>query len=68
MDLMAKGRFPATLHPPLADSTEWSGAFDGYERMVTSRISLEDTQAKGFEELVDNRDDQIKILISPKMK
>lgn len=36
--------------------------------MVTSRISLEDTQAKGFEELINNKDDQIKILISPKVK
>ncbi|EXJ59802.1 hypothetical protein A1O7_03949 [Cladophialophora yegresii CBS 114405] len=44
------------------------GAFKGYERMVTSRISLEDTQSKGFEELINNKDDQIKILISPKVK
>ncbi|KAJ9611290.1 putative diacetyl reductase [(R)-acetoin forming] 2 [Cladophialophora chaetospira] len=44
------------------------GAFKGYERMVTSRISLEDTQAKGFEELINHKDDQIKILISPKVR
>lgn len=36
--------------------------------MVTSRISLEDVVAKGFEELVNHRDDHIKILISPKVK
>jgi (R,R)-butanediol dehydrogenase/meso-butanediol dehydrogenase/diacetyl reductase len=36
--------------------------------MVTSRISIEDTQSKGFEELINNKDDQIKILISPKIK
>ena len=35
--------------------------------MVTSRISLEDTRDKGFEELINNKDDQIKILISPKV-
>ena len=35
--------------------------------MVTSRISLEDTQSKGFEEVVNNKDAQIKILISPKV-
>ncbi|KIX07220.1 chlorophyll synthesis pathway protein BchC [Rhinocladiella mackenziei CBS 650.93] len=44
------------------------GHFKGYEKMVTSRISLEDLVPKGFEELVNNRDDQIKILISPKKK
>lgn len=36
--------------------------------MVTSRVALEDVVAKGFEELVNNRDDQVKILISPKLK
>jgi len=36
--------------------------------MVTSRISLEDVVAKGFEELVNNRDEHIKIMISPKLK
>jgi len=36
--------------------------------MMTSRISLEDVVSKGFEELVNNKDDQIKILISPKKK
>ncbi|KIY02678.1 uncharacterized protein Z520_01143 [Fonsecaea multimorphosa CBS 102226] len=44
------------------------GAFPGYEKMVTSRISLEDTGPKGFEELVNHKDDQIKILISPKIR
>lgn len=36
--------------------------------MVTSRIALEDTVSKGFEELVNNREEQIKILISPKVR
>lgn len=34
--------------------------------MVTDRISLEDIVTKGFDELVNNRDDHIKILVSPK--
>ncbi|EHY55435.1 hypothetical protein HRR83_008867 [Exophiala dermatitidis] len=42
--------------------------FKGYEQMVTSRIPLEEVVSKGFEELVNNRDDHIKILISPKIK
>lgn len=45
-----------------------AGAFDGYEKLVTRRISLEDVVTKGFEELVNNKDDQIKILVSPKLK
>ncbi|KAK5193741.1 hypothetical protein LTR99_006030 [Exophiala xenobiotica] len=44
------------------------GQFQGYEKMVTSRVALEDVVEKGFEELVNNRDDQIKILISPKLR
>jgi (R,R)-butanediol dehydrogenase/meso-butanediol dehydrogenase/diacetyl reductase len=36
--------------------------------MVTSRVALEDVVEKGFEELVNNRDNQIKILISPKLR
>ncbi|KAG9770297.1 hypothetical protein KCU88_g6631, partial [Aureobasidium melanogenum] len=42
--------------------------FKGYEQMVTSRIPLEEVVSKGFEELVNNRDDHIKILISPKIQ
>jgi hypothetical protein len=40
----------------------------GYEQMVTSRISLEDLVKLGFEELINNKDDHIKILISPKLE
>ncbi len=43
-----------------------TGQFKGYEKMVTSRVPLEDVVAKGFEELINNKDDHIKILISPK--
>jgi threonine dehydrogenase-like Zn-dependent dehydrogenase len=42
------------------------GKFPGYESMVTDRISLEDIVSKGFEELVNNKDDHIKILVSPR--
>lgn len=34
--------------------------------MVTSRIPLEDVVHKGFEELVSNKDDHTKILVTPK--
>lgn len=43
-----------------------SGKFPGYETMVTDRISLEDVVSKGFEELINNKDDHIKILVSPR--
>ena len=42
------------------------GKYDGYEGMVTSRIPLEDVVAKGFEELINNKDEHIKILVTPK--
>jgi len=34
--------------------------------MVTSRIHLDDVVTKGFEELLNNKDDHIKILVTPK--
>ncbi|KIV88322.1 chlorophyll synthesis pathway protein BchC [Exophiala mesophila] len=43
------------------------GKYNGYEKLVTSRIPLEDV-SKGFEELVNNKDNQIKIMISPKLR
>lgn len=42
------------------------GSFKGYEKMVTSRIRLEDIAEKGFEALVKHRDEHIKILVTPK--
>lgn len=39
----------------------------GYKQMVTSRIALEDIVVHGFEELINRKDDHIKILISPKL-
>ncbi|OCK77958.1 threonine dehydrogenase [Lepidopterella palustris CBS 459.81] len=42
------------------------GKFKGVEKMVTSRIHLDDVPNKGFEELVTNKDDHIKILVTPK--
>jgi (R,R)-butanediol dehydrogenase/meso-butanediol dehydrogenase/diacetyl reductase len=39
----------------------------GYKQMVTSRIALEDLVVHGFDELINRKDDHIKILISPKL-
>lgn len=39
--------------------------FQGLEQLVTSRIMLDDVVDKGFEELLRNKDQQIKILVTP---
>jgi hypothetical protein len=44
------------------------GKFTGLEKMITRRVGLEDIVRDGFEELIHNKDEHIKILISPKMK
>ena len=64
IELMAQGI--GRLLPLLKKTLTSAGKFDGYEKMVTTRIALEDVVSKGFEELVNNRDEHIKILISPK--
>jgi (R,R)-butanediol dehydrogenase / meso-butanediol dehydrogenase / diacetyl reductase len=43
-----------------------TGLFKGIDKLVTRRIGLEDVVAKGFEELTNNKDSQIKILVTPK--
>jgi hypothetical protein len=35
------------------------------ETMVTSKIHIDDIVSKGFDELVANRDQHVKILVSP---
>lgn len=42
--------------------------FKGIEKLVTSRIYLDDVVEKDFEELVTNKDAHIKILVTPKRK
>jgi 2-desacetyl-2-hydroxyethyl bacteriochlorophyllide A dehydrogenase len=43
-----------------------AGKFKGFEKMVTDRISLEDVVTKGFEQLVEHKDDHIKIMVTPR--
>lgn len=42
------------------------GRLSGYEKMITSRIALNDIVTKGFEELIANRDSHIKVLVDPR--
>jgi threonine dehydrogenase-like Zn-dependent dehydrogenase len=43
-----------------------AGKFKGYEKMVTDRILLEDVVTKGFEQLINRKDDHIKIMVTPR--
>lgn len=42
------------------------GKFPGAERMITARIALRDVKEKGFEQLVQHKDEHIKILATPR--
>lgn len=52
---------PITIRIILTDCV---GKFKGVENMVTSRIYIDDISTKGFEELVTNKDQHIKILVT----
>ncbi|KAF2713479.1 threonine dehydrogenase, partial [Pleomassaria siparia CBS 279.74] len=41
-----------------------AGKFKGVEKMVTSRIYIDDISTKGFDELITNKDKHIKILVT----
>lgn len=43
-----------------------AGKYAGIEGMVTDRIGLDEVVEKGFEALVKNRGDHVKILVTPK--
>lgn len=43
-----------------------TGKFKGIAKMITSRILLEDVVTKGFEELMTNKDDHVKIMVTPR--
>lgn len=34
--------------------------------MITSRIALQDVVTKGFDELINNKDEHVKILVTPR--
>ncbi|KJX93140.1 2,3-butanediol dehydrogenase like protein [Zymoseptoria brevis] len=43
-----------------------AGKFEGVAKMITSRIALRDIVAKGFDELIDNKNEHVKILVTPR--
>lgn len=44
------------------------GKFEGVERMITRRVTLDNVVDKGFKELVENPDEHIKILACARNK
>ena len=42
------------------------GKFGDFPKMITGRISLEDVAEKGFRQLIENKDDHVKILVTAK--
>lgn len=44
-----------------------TGKFEGYSKLISTRIGLEDLVEKGFKELLDNKDKHLKILVTPKL-
>jgi (R,R)-butanediol dehydrogenase/meso-butanediol dehydrogenase/diacetyl reductase len=42
------------------------GKFDGYTKLISTRIGLSDLVEKGFKELIDKKDKHLKILVTPK--
>ena len=42
----------------------FKGQFKGVEKMVTSRIYIDDICTRGFDELVSNKDQHIKIMVT----
>ena len=44
-----------------------SGKLHGVESVVTSRIKLQNVVHQGFEQMAENRDQQLKIVVSPKL-
>jgi threonine dehydrogenase-like Zn-dependent dehydrogenase len=63
VDAFLAGRNISRIFSPRL--TAIPGRFKGIETMVTSRIHLDDIAEKGFEELVQHKDNHIKIMVSP---
>lgn len=49
----------------LTQLTRVKGRFKNLDTMVTSKIYIDDIVSKGFDELVTNRDQHVKILVTP---
>jgi hypothetical protein len=57
---------PSYICKEAAQAKVPAGKFQGVEKMITSRIALDDVVSKGFEALVTNKDDHVKIMVTPK--
>ncbi|KAF9461749.1 alcohol dehydrogenase GroES domain protein [Collybia nuda] len=52
------------VHPELLEALE-AGKITGIEQLITRRVALEDVVEKGFLALLNDKDNQVKILIHP---
>ncbi|KAI0761327.1 alcohol dehydrogenase GroES domain protein [Trametes elegans] len=55
------------VHPELIQAVA-QGKFEGLETLVTRRIGLEDVVDKGIKALINEKDEHVKILVSPDLK
>jgi hypothetical protein len=64
--LLLSGKVIDTSFSNSGSTLRRTGKFKGVEKMITSRIALAEVDEKGFKELIEHRDDHIKILVTPK--
>ena len=50
----------------IMSSYAFTGQLQGYENMVTHRITIDDVVDQGFRRLLRNKDGDIKVLVTPK--
>lgn len=64
VDAFVAGELPFLRPLYVKNAHVTPGKFKGIEKMVTSRIYIDDITTKGFEELVTNKDQHIKIMVT----
>ena len=65
-EIVIKGAFSHIYDVDFCEAVDLLGAGQiKAEPLITSRIGIDDLVEKGFEELLRNKDDHLKILISP---
>jgi threonine dehydrogenase-like Zn-dependent dehydrogenase len=62
VDAFVAGQYATFLFSQL---TDFAGKFDGLETMITSRIRLDQITNQGFDQLLQHKDNHIKIMVTP---
>jgi hypothetical protein len=63
VDAFVAGQYASFLISQLTDS---AGKFKGLETMITSRIRLDQITDQGFGQLLQHKDNHIKIMVTPR--